>query len=98
MQCAVKPVAAAVTCKHASRTIPAMRCRGKADEKQSRVRIAETRVGFAPIIHLVESRCSIPRNFLSPLDKARAEIAPDDFRLQSLEFGMMRFRHGVEDE
>ncbi len=88
VECAIQPVAAAVAGEHSSSAIAAVRSRGQADQKQSCLWITKTRIGFSPVIPILEASRFLACDFLSPLYQPGAESAANDLLLEEFELSV----------
>jgi len=86
-------VAGAVAGEGAAGAVGAVRAGGEAECEYAGMRIAEGGNGFAPIVPIGISAAANTGNFCAVGTQARASIAGDDLRVQSIERGCGGRRH-----
>src|SRR3989338_11193151 len=82
MEGLIKPVAASVAGKHASRAICSVCCRSQAYEEKPCMVVAEPGDGSSPILLILKPSYLLPGDVLAPLHKPRTLAARNDVVVQ----------------
>src|SRR5688572_5472453 len=85
MKCCIQPITATITGEHSPGAIAAVSGRRKPDNQQSRLRIAECRQGFCPIVLASESAWRIICAGFAPANQPWTSAAPDNRNIKFFE-------------